>query len=273
MTKPLISFVYVTYRPGGIDLLAMSMAPQRPYYELIVVDDYLGRVERGEARKYLEARGVRVGWYGTGKAKSCPETPLGFANAMNTGAAHAQADHVVFLHDYTYIPPDATDHWLTAIRENGSKGIVSGIAQVWPAHPPVQNGDITIWEGGNPLKNIRGSFHEMWIPELLENFYTLVPVRYFYETNGIDERADGHIAWPLECMTVQAWRLGYRLSVDRKISLAMFNHREWTDQGEALWHAAKAPVPVQEEPGWTKRSHHPWSFAEAREEYLREIES
>ena len=62
--RPWISFILPTYRSGGMDLLAISEVWKDPGYELVVVDGYPGRVERGKALQYLLDRGIYVGWYG-----------------------------------------------------------------------------------------------------------------------------------------------------------------------------------------------------------------
>ena len=83
MIDPLLSLVYLTYRPGGIDLLAEGLALQEPCYELIVVDDCDGRVQRGQAEAYLRVRGINLQWYGESKIRSL-NTLHGLANGMNT---------------------------------------------------------------------------------------------------------------------------------------------------------------------------------------------
>ena len=84
-----LSLIYLTYRPGGIDLLAQSLINQPLIYELIVIDDFPGRPERGEAKKFLQSHGIPLRYYGPSKTKSLPDSPCGLANAMNRVAMHA----------------------------------------------------------------------------------------------------------------------------------------------------------------------------------------
>lgn len=49
----MISFVYLSNRPGSIDLLSLSFHKQQGDYELVIVDGFPGRIERGVAIDFL----------------------------------------------------------------------------------------------------------------------------------------------------------------------------------------------------------------------------
>lgn len=262
-----ISLVYMTYRPGGIDLLAESLKHQpRSLYELVVVDDYPGRTQRGEAEAYIRERGIPLAAYGPSKMRSYPHTRHGLANAMNSGALQASTDYVVFLHDFTWLPPGAIIQWHHSRQTQPPNTLLSGIASMRNSNSPVVDGDISIWRESYPevLQNIYEETEE-WVPQVFENFYCGVPVEYLERTNGLDERADsGHISWPYHSMVYQSKRHGYRLAVDRRLRCVMANHRKWIDKGAKQWHAEQMSDEKADMPAWRSVSPNPFDFRDLR---------
>lgn len=263
-----LSFVYLTYRPGGIDLLAQSFICQPPIYELIVIDDFPGRSERGEAKKFLQAHGIPLKYYGQSKIKSLPASPCGLANAMNTGAMHATCQRIIFLHDFTVLPRSAIQLWQLSFEENGTKSLISGVGKVKEVPGPDCLGDISIWNKFSLLDIPKES--ESWIPEEQENFYQGVPISFLEGINGIDERSDYKISWPLKSVVLQAKTLGYRLVVDRRLEVDVLNHRNWGKVKDSTWHAEKKnPSELYNEPGWSSRSKNLFNFVEQRGSLLQ----
>src|SRR5579885_532414 len=115
----MISVILPTIHPGGMDFVVESFGknPRNWDYELIVVDEYPGRVERGLAKKYLERNGVKVGWYGPAKEKSIPLTLCGWCNAVNTGLIHARGDYVIVMQDYVTLTSDWYIRWELVIAD------------------------------------------------------------------------------------------------------------------------------------------------------------
>jgi glycosyltransferase involved in cell wall biosynthesis len=101
-----ITVVYMTYRPGGMDLLSHALANQDyKNYELIVIDDYPGRNLRG----YLEEKGIPVTYYGPMKEKVLKDTTYSQANVLNTALLYATGDILVVYNDYSWIPPESLE--------------------------------------------------------------------------------------------------------------------------------------------------------------------
>lgn len=274
---PKFSLVYLTYRPGGLDLLAQSLIRQDPCeYELLVVDDYPSRPERGVAVQYLQAHGLPLVYYGPPYPKSFPDTPLNLANAMNTGALNASADWVVFLHDFTAVPDDGLHRWEGAFAKHGNRTLISGVAEVYDAPPPDREDfDLSVWNDLTPLQNRFIGKPTQWIPEEFENFYCGVPMSFLEAVNGIDERADDHISWPMLCMVLQAKLHNYRLVVDRGLTINMIDHRVWAKNRSAVWHAENIATGIPSgltgvsiAPDWGRRSQNPYEFGVSRRDLL-----
>lgn len=263
----LFSLIYLSYRPGGIDLLVESLRDQAPVYELIVVDDYPGRAGRGQATEYIKRNGIPLAYYGPSKEHSYPEHCNGLVNAMNTGAMWAATDYVVFLHDYTWLPPGALRQWLYSARRYFPQTVLSGIATMHAGREPEVKGDLSVWHNGPAFcaRNILQE-REQWIPKTLENFYVGMPTSLLEHTNGLDERADcGHISWSVTSLGFHALRSGCQLAVDNRLHVHMVNHRVWENDGDdALWLAGKYTIKDAVEPEWGEASPNAYNFREQR---------
>ena len=267
--RPCLSLVYLTYRPGGIDLLVQSLRQQVPFYELIVVDDYPGRVERGEATNYIERHGLPLTFHGPSKSHSYPDHCNGLANAMNTGALHATTQYVIFVHDYTWLPLGALWSWRYWLSHSLHNTVLSGVAVMHGARDPEKMGDVSIWHT-NPVFCGHNLFHRMedWIPRLFENFYVGMPLEFIQRINGFDERADcGHICWPAFSMYYQARSSDFQVTVNRELLIHMVDHRVWKKFDLKLWHAEEMSL-EKEPPEWQVPSPNPYSFRELRERVL-----
>jgi glycosyltransferase involved in cell wall biosynthesis len=281
---PFISLSYITYRPGGIDLLAESLKHQPPeLYELIVVDDFPGRVERGEAAKYIQSKGIPLSYYGPSKPHSYPDKKLhGISNAMNTAAMKARTSYFVCTTDYVWFPPGHIVQWITRVNDYQHNTLISGVASVKNAEPPHCHGDISIWHGAEYPKCVHHIHDESeeWIPKRFENYLWGCHVSFLEEINGIDERADtGPVYWNMMTLIAQASAANYHMVVDRSLRQEMINHRIWKnceDQPKPLWHAQEQydhEKVAAEHPGFRvrKTSLHPYSLKEERENYLESV--
>lgn len=148
-----LGIINLSYRPGGMDVLGRSLAVQTSAdYELTIVDDYPGRVERGLVAANLKDLAVPLYWHGPSK----PKTRLGqygIANAMNTGLLHCRSKYVLFIHDYTAIPYNAVEDWITIL--SGGDQVVSGWAHVFSAPKPERHADWFTWSAATTKFDMR----------------------------------------------------------------------------------------------------------------------
>lgn len=273
----MISLIMMTYRPGGLDVFAQSFAGVDADYELIVVDDYPGRVGRGEAQRFLKNRGIKLGWYGGSKHKSYFDTKGGLCNAMNTALLHVRGNYTVWVSDYTVLPSCWPLQWLTVPQQAAKvighdRLLISGGGIVYYAQKPGKPGDVTTWD-----KAVQPVPKWPWVPREFETFYFGAPLKFFLEINGVDERADHCHCWPVSSKIAQAKLLGYELLVEPSTACHMIDHRPWDSPdepnpvgGEGLWritHARSAP----EEPEWTVPSPNPFNLKEERRKILCDL--
>lgn len=267
--RPCLSLVYLTYRPGGIDLLVESLRYQEPIYELIIIDDYPGRVERGEATNYIKRSGLPLTYHGPSKPHSYPDHCNGLANAMNTGALHATTLYIVFVHDFVWFPPGAMWQWSYWISHYSPNTILSGVAVMHPAKKPEKQGDVSIWHTDTAFC-ARNLFQRMesWTPRLFENFYAGVPLEFIQHINGFDERADcGHISWPCFSMFHQAYRNSVQAVVNPELLIHMVNHRVWKKLDAKLWHAENMSI-RKKIPNWQPVSPNPYNFRQSYDQIV-----
>ena len=209
--KPPLSIMYMTYRPGSIDLLGHSLKDQTDKdYELIVVDDCHGRAGRGHARKFLESLGVPVTWYGQSKPKSpkFQDNPFGFSNAMNSGVMQCRADHIVCVHDFTWFGKNMVSGWKESIAKHGANAIITGWANEVVLPQPTNDDDICCWDVPYP-QYFSGplTIKRQWKPAELEVFFTCFPSEFLDTINGLDERCDRWRYFTVEFLKQQAQAL------------------------------------------------------------------
>lgn len=255
---PELSVVYLTYRPGGIDLLGQSLLGCQGDWELIVVDDYAGRVERGVATRYLkEDCGLPLAWHGISK-QSHYITRGKLANAMNTGAMRASGSTVVFLHDYTMPPKSMVSDWLTSVAKHGPKMLIHGVAIEHSAPKPESPEDVVTWQTMPARIPIRP-----WVPYSFELFYVGIPMSFLRAINGVDERGDHSGPTIMTALTNQSRLLGYDFTVDQSLILKMVDHRQWEESADsdALW-KIKGHVASDMEPLWSVPSCNGFGFSD-----------
>lgn len=259
----MISLIMLTYRPGGIDLFASSFTDVKGDYEVIVVDDYPGRVGRGEAEKLLRSKNVPLTYYGGSKHKAYPDTKGGLVNAMNTGLLHAKGDYIVFVSDYTMLPPYWLQQWEKVRTFYGRDTLVSGTAIMYASPKPNLVDDVRTWDGPSNLVP-----KWPWVPKEFETFYYGVESYFYSRIGGMDERADHCHCWQVSSVMAQAKKLGYRLEVQSELVCHMIDHRVWDNPEErwgfdGLWKIGHLQSETAE-PDWQVPSPNPYNFVEER---------
>ena len=267
-----LSFVYLTIRAGSIDILASVLSAQdksKPW-ELIVVDGYPGRVQRGWAERFLVHAGLPLKAYVEPKPKTFPWSRTGFANAINTGALHASGEFVVYLHDYTVFPPDMTLRWWDVLSNTDGRTLVHGVAQEYESDPPDVLDDIRTWSKKMDLR-----YRRDWIPELFELGYFGIPIKFFEECNGIDERADFCFNFATRATIAHARALGYSLKVEPSLVCGMIDHHLWPVNGkpseDSKWVIPGVYSDVPAVPNWTGWGANPFLFSKERQRILEEL--
>lgn len=254
-----LSVVYLSYRPGGIDLLGESLRGCTGSWELIVVDDHPGRIGRGVATSYLrDDCGLPLTWHGESKPKIALSRGA-LANAMNTGAMRCSGSTVLFLHDYTLPPSTLVADWLAAIDRHGPKMMIHGVAIEMSAPKPITD-DVKTW-----ADKVVPIPERPWVPAAFELFYLAVPMRFLELINGVDERGDHCGPTILNALTMQARLLGYDFIVDERLVLKMIDHRVWEEDKDAfdgLW-KIKGHASTEAEPLWRVPSKNQWRFSHA----------
>lgn len=280
-----LSFCYLSHRPGSIDLLADSLSKQVkagtdpdslsiPDWELIVIDGFPGRVQRGAANQYVSNLGIPVRHYGLPKVHTFPWARTGFANAHNTGMIYATGTHVVFLNDFCWFPGSTAYLWGRAF-DLFPNHLICGVGVTYNAKRP----DVESKEGGEALSDVytwreldmRRDWtpREPWVPEVFDTGYWGGPIEYFERVNGMDERSDFCASWGTASVVAQARMHGMGLRVDRTLVTHMVDHREWENGQEGLYRIKSEIADVPEEPIWTGWSCNPYLL---REERRRQME-
>ncbi len=268
----MISLVLCSYRPGGFDILCHSLqetlqgTDQTIEWEFIVIDDYPGRVERGVVEKRILSMGLPLTCYRKSKNKFYSNVKGGLCNAWNSALLHCRGERIVFVSDYTWLPPYWIRAWDHLHKQFDDKTLISGSAIVYETPKPTLVDDFSTWKIPPPLIP-----KWPWVPREWETFYVSITRDFFDIINGVDERADHCHCWPVTSKMAQAKMLGYKLEVDQEIAVChMVDHRVWdTPQelsplgNEGMWritHISSAP----EEPKWEVPSPNPWNLVEER---------
>lgn len=263
-----------TYRPGGFDLFCESFngMESRDGYEVVVVDDYPGRVERGTVSAYFKQRGINLGWYGKSKLKSYPKTKCGLMNAWNTAIMHARGDYLVFLSDYCFLPTYWLELWNHYRKIYGDRTLISGSAILYDTEKPPSPGDVDSWEGTDKFWMLKYPKYP-WVAWEWETFLLGASLQFFLDINGCDERADHAHQFPVTSKKKQARILGYELKVVQEACCIMVDHRVWQANGnepnplgnEGLWRITDIQS-VPEEPMWQVPSPNPFNIMQLRKE-------
>jgi len=266
--KTVFTLVYLTYRPGGIDLLAYSLQNQMKderLWKLVVIDDYKERVERGIAQRYIQERGIPLSYYGPAKRKN-RKGPSNLANVMNTGALLADSKYIVFVHDLCFFPPKTVERWCGLTLRYKHRCIIQGVGKMHQAIRPDESDDISLWKNVNFEEGISKiqKNARTWRPTTAEVFYTIFPMEFLDEINGFDERADGNAEWVVFSFFKQAQLNNWNLLTSDLLLAHFIDHNEWDKKDHSSnWNTYEQRY-VKNIPDWKMRSPNFYDFEETR---------
>jgi hypothetical protein len=239
-----ISFIHLTYRQGGYDILADSLVNQRfQDYELIIIDDFTP--DRSTVvRSYLENKGIHVKYIGPSKPKAFPEASFGIFNAANTGFIKAACGIAIVATDYQWFAPDCFDKIMLHDDKLKNRTCVVLPARTWDCFTLRNNsGLISVWENewkGNPTLN-NCVEKAPWIPEGMEFAMTAYPMDVIEDMNGFPEYMDTVSSQPYEPIMEKFNSVGAKAYVDTNNFMFALNHREW-EPAELWYQSARKPV-------------------------------
>lgn len=249
---PKFSIIYLTYRPGGYDLLADGLANQTCQdYELICVDEITQFKEVRDS--YLRGRGVNLSAIIPSKKPCFPGMAYNLINAYNTGVMMSKGDYIIIMNDYTWLPPDALAKWEAREDDLNKDEAISGVGVIVHTSPPfAYNNPITPWEEGSAVKAIRGIYKydpligrsnsSMWIPKVFEMFYSIFSYDLLVKMNGFRECYDYSFSNQINPVIETVRSLGGKVSVDENNRIYMVEHRRFEfDSNQPAWHLSKMP--------------------------------
>ena len=275
MTDYKISLIYMTYRPGGLDLLAASLEDQTyKNYELIIVDDYKPRLVNADSmRRYFKSFNIPIVWYGPSKEKTLKDTTYGQVNAFNTGLFHATGDIIVYCSDYTMFNSNSMERWNTRYNQAGINTLITAVAIEYSYHGAfvenLKDGHISIFDPpihGSKLDHRFEPYHP-WVPETFELFYSSFPAQWLTDINGFDERADYWCVYWFNSILKQGALSHLGVGTDHSQVAHIVDHRHWAMMDPKLWSVVKTGIaePAPEaSPQWERRSPNSFDIVEER---------
>lgn len=242
MGTPIFSLVYITNKPGGFDLLVESLKTQpSDLYELIVVDNWGDRPQRGTVPEYISRNKIPLRAYTTPSLPPGAKNETGVARAYNTGIVWTTTNNVVIMQDLSWFYPGWAKDWMVSFSSHEENAMICGTASLRIANSPFDYGDITLWPGEMPCWHLIGPEIELWTPHFFEMMHTRFPIRFFEQVNGFDERKSSEAMG--EVMFAQAQRLGYEKYVDKKIRIGMIDHKQWGGIWDTRYDRKTTPEP------------------------------
>ncbi len=233
-----ISVMYLTNRPGGIDILWANMKRQTEQdFELVIVDG-LWRDREKEVKDYIND--PRLHYVRQSDKREGAYTNL--AHADNEGFRNCYGELIVCLQDYEWIPPDGLEKFWYHYKRLG-KCLIGGVGDQYgiPSKKDIVNpeGKITVFEKpftGRPSmvtyhdphkRGEYGSFYECYPPDWELN-WCCIPREIIYELGGMDEQYDFEgFAYDNANIALRADMLGYKTYLDQTNECMGFDHDGW----------------------------------------------
>ena len=169
-----------------------------------------------------------------------PERKYGYCNALNSGLLRSHGELIVFLQEYTWVPPDWLERYWQAYDAYPNR-LICGLKDRFSSMPATDNleGLISIWNNhwtGDPSslcklieKDKRGKEGVLVesSPELYDLDDASMPYALVCALNGVDERyGDGMSQISLN-ISHRATGLGYMTVIDMRNIAREFNIYEY----------------------------------------------
>jgi len=240
----LVSIVYCTKRPGGIDILFGGLKNQKDQdYELIIVDE-LADTRRDTVSTFADALKLtdKIVFHGKSKKKSYPPRPFGMANALNTGFLEVHGDPVIILTDFVYVEPNLVTHtkeWSSQILTHAIITVAAPQDQI-DTRALIDNTATTIFTApflGNPIKNDWKILSMVPSSKEMVGWFDLacgsIPKPVLENLNGVDEQLDlGDDCHEINIRD-RALLGGTRIGVDMDSYVQAIDHRRFST--ESAW--------------------------------------
>lgn len=215
-----VSVLYVTNRPGGIDVLKGNLERQTfRDFELVIIDGQMRDMTILTA--YLNGLGPNLRQFTEPPRRDGALTNVWAA--YNKGLHKCQGEYVVFLQDYIWIPAHGIARFVAAQKEH--PGFYTGVGNVGEGPEKVDDGELTIWGRYyyDPPERIRwmdpriGGWDGRVLgiePDAWENNWACAPRWALVDLGGFDEEFDYGWGWAEKDLAYRARMLGHRCYMD-----------------------------------------------------------
>ena len=225
----MISVLYNTIRPGGIDILRSTLKKQTEQdFEVIIVDAWKGEREK-EVIAYLSDFKVT---YLKGLPKE-PNDVWTLNKDYNLGLSHCSGDVVLFLQDYLWIPHDGFAKMLSVHVDNPTAFVATaGHKALLPKELNDPEGKISVFKGvvSKPEGIAEADPRMEWEPGLYqvsfswwEMNFALAPTQILHDIGGFDEDMDEHFSGDNIVVSAKAHKIGCPTILNREIEIVGYN--------------------------------------------------
>lgn len=236
-SKPRISVVTVTNRPGGIDLQWSALKRQTfTDFEWVLCDTLADK--RKDLLKEFSHDDKRIKHIQQNPKKEGSVT--GLAQAENQAVNETSGELIILLQDYIWIEPDCLERFWFHYQNTGGKALITGVGDIYgkPSkediidnqglltvfkEPLTKRPEIATWHDPRRRTDM-GTFYECW-PNDVEFNFAMIPYKVFEDLGGFDEEYDmvGH-AWDNVNISQRADMLGYKCYIDQTIECFGLDH-------------------------------------------------
>lgn len=222
-----VSVLYVTKRPGGMDVLRGNLQRQTfRDYEVVIVDAF----DRDLTVLTLFMNGLGPHLRHFFK----PNLPLW--GALNAGLTFCAGELIVFLQDYIWIRPNGISRFV--LGQDARPGLYTGVGNVGEGPEKVCEDELTIFGAPyyGPPERIRwedprlGAWDGRIVqipPDQWENNWACAPRDLLLELGGFDEEFDKGWGYAEKELAARAHAIGVRCYMDTGNRCMAWYHDDW----------------------------------------------